>query len=75
VTFTLNAGAGIPGSGTSSLGTPGVLGSITSLTNGLEVAYTYSYDDSPSQVPEPATMFLAGFGLLGLAFSRTDRAR
>lgn len=76
VSFTLDASPGILTSGTSSGVTfPASSATITGLTNGLEVLYTYTYDESPLDAPEPATLFLAGSAFLGLAFAWKTRAR
>jgi hypothetical protein len=54
VTFTLNAGAGVLVSGSSSgltFPSSGLSGTINSLSNGLHIQYTYTYDESPIGTP------------------------
>ncbi len=73
VAFTLDS------SSTTSNGTLYGVGGVTNsateqfIANGLQVAYTYTYDDTDA-VPEPTTMALMGAALVGIGLIRRRRA-
>ena len=56
-------------------GASGVSNSATEhfIANGLQVAYTYTYDDTTTSVPEPTAMALMGAALVGIGLIRRRR--
>ena len=56
-------------------GASGVSNSATEhfIANGLQVAYTYTYDDTTTTVPEPTAIALMGAALVGIGLIRRRR--